>query len=193
MPIARWGRCLVRPLVGFIGRSVAQPITVVTEEGSQVNAQTKATADQSVDAITDSLITASRLLVSISARSIAEVDDAITIPQFRVLVILSNRGITNLATLAGLLDVQPSTIGRMADRLVAAGLIDRRPHPVSRRELVVELTTRGRKVVRTVTARRRAEIARVVEAMPARQREGMVGALTAFTEAGGEPPATIDF
>ncbi|BCI82992.1 MarR family winged helix-turn-helix transcriptional regulator [Mycobacterium sp. SMC-18] len=158
-----------------------------------MNAQTKTTSAQSVDAITDALITASRLLVSISARSIAEVDDTITIPQFRVLVILSSRGTTNLATLAGLLDVQPSTIGRMAERLVAAGLIDRRPHPNSRRELVVELTARGRKVVRTVTARRRAEIVRVVEAMPARQREGMVSALTAFTEAGGEPPAEIDF
>ncbi len=158
-----------------------------------MNMRAKTTADKSVDCITDALITASRLLVSISARSIAEVDDTITIPQFRVLVILSSRGTTNLATLAGLLDVQPSTIGRMADRLVAGGLIDRRPHPSSRRELVVELTARGRKIVGTVTARRRAEVARVVEAMPARHRQGMVGALVAFTEAGGEPPAEIDF
>jgi DNA-binding MarR family transcriptional regulator len=158
-----------------------------------MSVQTKTTADQSVDAITDALITASRLLVSISARSIAEVDDSITIPQFRVLVILSSRGVTNLTTLAGLLDVQPSTIGRMAERLVGAGLIDRRPHPSSRRELVVELTTRGRKVVRTVTARRRAEIAKVVAAMPARERHGLISALTSFTEAGGEPPADIDF
>ena len=52
-----------------------------------MNAQTKTTTAQSVDAITDALITASRLLVSISARSLAEVDDTITLPQFRVLVI----------------------------------------------------------------------------------------------------------
>jgi DNA-binding MarR family transcriptional regulator len=108
------------------------------------------------------------------------------------MVILSSRGPSNLATLAGLLDVQPSTIGRMAERLVSAGFIDRRPHPNSRRELVVELTTRGRKVVRTVTARRRAEIARVVEAMPTRERQGLVSALTAFTAAGDEPSADID-
>ena len=72
-----------------------------------------ATMDESVDAITDALLTASRLLVAISARSIALVDDTITIPQFRTLVILSNEGPINLATLAGLLDVQPSTTGRM--------------------------------------------------------------------------------
>ena len=150
-------------------------------------------ADTSVDAITDALITASRLLVAISARSIADVDESITIPQFRVLVILSSRGPLNLSTLAGLLDVQPSTIGRMVERLVVAGLLERRPHPHSRRELVVELSPRGRKTVRTVTLRRRAEIAGVVEAMPAKHRQGLVDALTAFSAAGGEPPADIDF
>ncbi len=146
------------------------------------------TVDESLDAITDALLTASRLLVAISARSIALVDDTITIPQFRLLVILSNKGPVNLATLASLLDVQPSTIGRMVDRLVSAGLIDRRPHPTSRRELVAELTTRGRKVVQKVTANRRTELARVVEKMPARERRGLVRALAAFAAAGGEPP-----
>lgn len=145
--------------------------------------------DASVDVITDALVTASRLLVAISARSIAEVDESITVPQFRALVILSSRGPANLATMAGLLDVQPSTIGRMVERLVGAGLIDRHPNPNSRRELVAELTPRGRDVVDTVTQRRRAEIARVVQAMPERERRGLVSALTAFTEAGGEPPA----
>lgn len=149
----------------------------------------KAAVDESVDAITDALVTASRLLVAISARSIAEVDESITIPQFRALVILSSRGASNLATLAGLLDVQPSTIGRMVERLVSAGLIDRQQHPNSRRELLVELTARGRDVVDTVTVRRRGEIARVVQAMPERERRGLVTALTAFTAAGGEPPA----
>ena len=67
--------------------------------------------------------------------------------QFRTLVILSNRGPVNLATLAGLLDVQPSTTGRMVDRLVSAGLIDRGPHPSSRRELVAELTAHASSTV----------------------------------------------
>jgi len=149
---------------------------------------TDAAVDESLDAITNALLTASRLLVAISARSIALVDDTITIPQFRTLVILSNEGPVNLATLASLLDVQPSTIGRMVDRLVSAGLIDRRAHPTSRRELVAELTARGRRVVQKVTANRRNELARVVEKMPARERRGLVRALAAFTAAGGEPP-----
>ncbi|MBW0011900.1 MarR family transcriptional regulator [Mycobacterium sp.] len=149
-------------------------------------------ADESLDAITDALLTASRLLVAISARSIAQVDETITIPQFRTLVILANRGPINLATLAGLLGVQPSATGRMVDRLVAAGLIDRLPHPTSRRELLAALTRRGREVVRKVTAHRRAEIAGIVEKMPPPERHGLVRALTAFTATGGEPDVQLD-
>jgi DNA-binding MarR family transcriptional regulator len=149
-------------------------------------------ADESVDVITDALLTASRSLMAISARSIEEIDDTITIAQFRTLVILSNRGAINLATLAGLLGVQPSATGRMVDRLVAAGLIDRLPHPTSRRELLAALTNRGREVVRRVTAHRRAEIAQIVEKMPPPERHGLVLALTAFTDAGGEPAVQLD-
>ncbi len=150
-----------------------------------------ASGDESLDAITDALLTASRLLVAISARSIASVDETITIPQFRTLVILFNDGPVNLVTLAGLLDVQPSTTGRMVDRLVSAGLIHRRPHPTSRRELVAELTPRGRTVVQRVTENRRRELSRLVEKMPASECRGLVRALTAFTAAGDEP-AYID-
>lgn len=139
--------------------------------------------------ITDALLTASRLLVAISSHSIALVDENITIPQFRTLVILSNRGPINLATLAGLLGVQASAAGRMVDRLVSAGLINRLPHPTSRRELLATLTPRGREVVQKVTARRRVEIARIVEKMPPAERYGLVRALTAFTAAGGESSA----
>lgn len=155
-------------------------------------AQDPAATEESLDAITDALLTASRLLVAISAHSIALVDETITIPQFRTLVLLSRRGPINLATLAALLGVQPSAAGRMVDRLVAAGLIDRLPHPTSRRELLAALTERGNEVVREVTRQRRAEIARIVESMPLPERHGLVRALTAFTAAGGEPAAYLD-
>ena len=98
----------------------------------------------------------------------------------------------NLATLAGRLGVQPSATGRMVDRLVGAGLIDRQSHPTSRRELLAALTSRGRQVVRQVTAHRRAEIAPIVEAMQPAERRGLVRALAAFTAAGGEPEAQLE-
>ena len=157
-----------------------------------MNARNELAVEDSLDAITDALLTASRLLVAISARSIAQVDETITIPQFRALVILSARGPMNVRTLAGLVHVQRSTTARMVERLVTADLVDRRPHPASRRELVVELTPRGQEIVHAVTAHRRKEIARVVHNMPQPERYGLVSTLTAFTTAGGEPPARLE-
>lgn len=149
-------------------------------------------AQESVDELTDALLTASRLLVALSARSIAHVDDTLTIAQFRTLVILSTRGPSKIAALAEALTVQPSTATRMVDRLVAAGLIDRRLNPDSRRELIIELTPRGHEIVTAVTDRRREEIAALVARMPNEDRSGLVRALTAFSAAGGETHPVTD-
>ncbi|WP_067800615.1 MarR family winged helix-turn-helix transcriptional regulator [Actinomadura formosensis] len=146
--------------------------------------------DAGVDEVTSALLTASRLLVAISARSLAAVEGAVTLPQFRLLVVLSSQGPSKLVTLAGLLEVNPSTALRMVDRLAAAGLVRRGASPDSGREVRIQVTAAGRRVVDGVTARRRAEIAEVVSRMPAGQRHALVAALHAFTEAGGEPPVT---
>ncbi|RSM85310.1 MarR family transcriptional regulator [Kibdelosporangium aridum] len=143
-------------------------------------------APDDVDAVTDAVLAASRLLVAVSARSIAAVDDTITIPQFRVLVVLDAKGPQKLVSVAATLGVNPSTATRTVDRLVNAGLIDRQTSPTSRRELVVALTRSGRTVVRNVTKRRRAQIAEIVGEMSPTARRGLIRALTAFTTAGGE-------
>jgi DNA-binding MarR family transcriptional regulator len=141
--------------------------------------------------VTDAVLTASRLLVALSARSIAAVDESITLAQFRLLVVLSTRGAVNLAMLAEQLGVNPSTATRMIDRLIGADLVSREISPTSRREVVVTLTTTGAAVVRQVTQRRRREIARIVGRMPAKRRHDLVDALEAFAEAGGEPSASV--
>ncbi|MEU2280607.1 MarR family transcriptional regulator [Streptomyces sp. NPDC013178] len=147
-----------------------------------------------VDAVTRAVLTASRLLVAVSARSLTEVEERVTLPQFRMLVVLSTRGATKLVELADLLQVAPSTAMRMVDRLIAAGLADRQTNPDNRRETFLRLTEEGRRTVEDVTARRRAEIAAVVERLTPQQRGALIEALTAFNEAGGEPlvPALND-
>jgi DNA-binding MarR family transcriptional regulator len=142
-----------------------------------------------VDAVTTAVLTASRLLVAISARSIAALEERVTLPQFRMLVVLATHGGMKLATLAGYLTVNPSTAMRMAERLAAANLIDRHVNPNDRRETILRLTDSGRRTVEDVTARRREEIAAIVTRMPTDQRSGMVTALRAFTDAGEEPIA----
>jgi DNA-binding MarR family transcriptional regulator len=150
-------------------------------------APTRGGSVTSADTVTDAVLRASRLLVGLSARSIAAVDDSITLPQFRLLVVLSTRGPMKLSALAEHLDVKSSTTTRMIDRLVAAGLVDREINPISRREVVIDLTGTGASVVTRVTQARRREIANIVANMPPPHRTWLVDALDAFSEAGGEP------
>ncbi|MDQ3577719.1 MAG: MarR family transcriptional regulator [Actinomycetota bacterium] len=147
--------------------------------------------ESGIDDVTGAVLTASRLLVAVSARSIADVDETITLSQFRLLVILHSRGTQKLTALAAILGVNPSTATRSVDRLVISGKVDRRINPRSRRETQISLTAAGTWLVSEVTSRRRHEIARIVAAMPPAGRNGLVDALTAFTAAGGEPPAAI--
>ena len=141
-----------------------------------------------VDAVADAVLTASRLLIAVSANSIAAVDETITIPQFRLLVALRTRGAMNLSVLAEHLGVNPSTTNRMVDRLIVAGLVDRRVNPVSRREVLLDLTGVGTHTVTRVTQQRRRELGRIVSDMPSGWRSQLVEALDAFNEAGGEAP-----
>ncbi len=143
--------------------------------------------ESDADAMVTALLTASRLLVAVSARSLAAVEDSLTLPQFRMLVVLDSGGPLSLSRLAGELGVQPSTAMRMIDRLVAAGTVARGVSAEDRRTSVLSLTKGGRRIVTQVTGYRRREIARIVEAMPAGQRLHLIEALQAFAEAGGEP------
>jgi DNA-binding MarR family transcriptional regulator len=140
-----------------------------------------------VDDLVTSVLTASRVLVGVSVRSLAKVADVVTATQLRTLVVLDGHGEMNLNRLAELLDVTPSTAMRMIDRLLAAKLVTRQDNPTNRREVVLGLTDEGRQVVRDVTSARRTEIARIVKAMPSAQRSGLIEALRAFAEAAGEP------
>ncbi|HJP78239.1 MAG TPA: MarR family transcriptional regulator [Pseudonocardiaceae bacterium] len=141
-------------------------------------------------ALTNALLTASRVLIALSVRTITAIDDPITLPQFRMLVVLSTNGPLKLSTLAKHLNVKPSTATRMIDRLLHADLVSRHTNPHSRREVLIALTDNGTQVVTTVTEQRRTEIARIVARMPHQHRTELVRALEAFNDASGEPPIT---
>ena len=126
------------------------------------------------------------MLVGVSARSLAEVEDAVTLTQFRTLVVLDSHGQINLGRLAELLRVNSSTAMRMIDRLLVADLVTREDNPANRREVLLGLSLHGRRLVQTVTSRRRAEIARIVSAVPEARREELIGALRLFAQAAGE-------
>lgn len=147
----------------------------------------RAVDDDELDALVTALLTASRALVGISAGSLAGVEEAVTLAQFRTLVVLHAHGATALNRLAQRLQVNASTALRSVDRLRTAGLVDRRENAEDRREVVLELTPSGERLVGDVTSRRRDAIEHVVRSMPPARRKGLVEALLAFAEAADEP------
>ena len=145
--------------------------------------QHKATSEDVVTA----LLTASRVLVGVAARSLAVVEGEVTVTQFRSLVVLAGHGPMKQASLAEHLGVNASTTQRMVDRLEGAGLAERRANPASRREILLSLTSAGRAVVDRVTESRRRELQTIVRRMPPEQRADVVDALRAFADAAHEP------
>jgi len=146
--------------------------------------------DDDLPAVVTAVLSGSRLLVAVAARSLSAVEGRVTLPQFRMMVLLAGHGETKLVTMAELLGVNSSTAMRMADRLVAAGLVVREVNPRNRRESLMRLTAEGRRVVDQMTERRRAEIGAIVARMPAEQRRALISAMNAFNAAGGESPDT---
>jgi DNA-binding MarR family transcriptional regulator len=138
--------------------------------------------------VVDAVLSASRVLVAVAARSLADVAEEVTLTQYRTLVVLASRGPQNLAGLAEAVGVTPATATRMCDRLVRKDLIRRRTERDDRRQLRVALTARGRSLVDAVTGRRRQEIARIMSEIPAEQQAVLVQALGRLASAAGEVP-----
>lgn len=140
------------------------------------------------DTVVDAVLSASRVLVAVAARSLADAAEEVTLTQYRTLVVLASRGPQNLAGLAEAIGVTPATATRMCDRLVRKKLISRRVERGNRRNVRVALSPTGRALVNTVTEARRGEIERIVSAIPTDERNVLVQALQHFSLAAGEVP-----
>ncbi len=141
-----------------------------------------------LDPMIDAVLTTSRVLVAVAARSMASLEEEVTLTQYRTLVVLASRGPQKLTALAGVLDVTSSTATRMCDRLLRKGLIRRRTARQDRREVRLALTEAGRRLVDEVTRRRRAELRRLLSGIPVADQHAVVAALGRLNAAAGEAP-----
>jgi DNA-binding MarR family transcriptional regulator len=139
--------------------------------------------DETVGAV----LTASRAMLGVVARSLAGTLETITLPQFRVLVLLSSQGAQRTSTLAERLAINLSTFSRSLDKMVTSGWVRREQNPDSRREVIISLTPEGRGVVDAVTEQRRTELSEILGRLSPSAREQVLNALELFNAAAGEP------
>lgn len=158
----------------------------ISERPAPAPAATTATAAR--DDLIEALLSASRVMVGLAARSLADLDSEVTLPQYRALVVLASRGPQRIVEISTELGVNPSTGTRMCDRLVRKGLIGRRRSATDRREVRLTLTSAGEYLVQEVTRRRRTELARIVDTTPEAWQEPVTTALRALAVTAGELP-----
>jgi DNA-binding MarR family transcriptional regulator len=142
----------------------------------------------SQDSVVDAVLSASRVLVAIAARSLADAGDEVTLTQYRSLIVLASRGPQTMATLADAVAVTAPTASRLCDRLVKKGLVRRRTDHQDRRQVRIALTETGRKLIDDVSARRRLEITDLLATIPPETQRSVATALAQLAESAGEVP-----
>jgi len=137
----------------------------------------------------EATVTASRALLGVVARSVAGALESVTLPQFRVLVVLAASGPIRSGVLAERMGIQQSTFSRSIDRMVEGGWVERAASPERRREVLITLTSTGRMIVDDVTERRCREITTILGRLSESEQAAVQSALLMFASAAGEVPA----
>ncbi|MEP7161938.1 MAG: MarR family transcriptional regulator [Dermatophilaceae bacterium] len=134
----------------------------------------------------DAVMVAAQALVGVAALGVSEVEDRVTLPQLRVLMLVATRGGLNLGALAEAMGVHPSNASRACDRLVEAGLLRRTESTLDRRNLLLELTSDGHGLIDELIDHRRATITSILEGLPTGRRRAVAIAMSSFAHAAGE-------
>jgi len=127
---------------------------------------------------------ATRDLVGVALRSIERLE--VSLPQFRLLLVLYERGRSTSTQCAQALNVAGSSVTRLADRLDASAHLVRGADPSNRSVVTLELTEHGRRLVEQVTARRRRELSRLLDRLDPAQRAACASALRTLHELLGD-------
>ncbi len=140
------------------------------------------------DEVVGALLALSRVFVAETARSLSGLDEDVTLPQFRTLVVLVSRGPQRVSDLARELAVTSSTAVRMCNRLVRKGLVTRRERPDDRRVAWITLTAAGQALVGEATRRRREGLAELVAELSMVRPLAFASVVNAIVEEAGELP-----
>lgn len=123
------------------------------------------------------LLAVNRTFVAVATKALAGLDPDVTLPQFRMLVLLDGNGRMTISALADALGVVPSTATRMCDRLVGKKLVRRTVDRRDRRQVTITLAEAGRRLIAESTRRRRQELARILDALAPGEQGQLAAAL----------------
>ncbi|MGY1609781.1 MarR family winged helix-turn-helix transcriptional regulator [Geodermatophilus sp. SYSU D00700] len=136
------------------------------------------------------LLGLARAVVGISTRA-ASALGPVSVVQLRALTVLRRCPDVPLAELARGAGGGVSTTSRLVDRLVTAGLVDRRPSPASRRAVSLRLTPAGEELLDRYDRLRLTELRAALAAVPGERRAGVLDALATFTAGVGAGPRPV--
>jgi DNA-binding MarR family transcriptional regulator len=132
----------------------------------------------------EALMVGSRALGALIAESLTSVETIVTMPQLRVLILV-DREPMSMSAIAADLGVHASNATRTCERLVQAGLLDRRTAEEDRRRVVLSLTRKGKLLLDRVMDHRRERIVEILEQMAPDDRAALAASLQAFAEVAG--------
>jgi DNA-binding MarR family transcriptional regulator len=133
----------------------------------------------------DVLVRAARTFVGMSVRA-ADQLGPVSLVQLRALTVIDEVDGANLLRLSDGMGVTVSTASRLVDRLVGAGLVDRRPSEATRREITLSLTAQGQRLLSRYDDLRLQALHRRLEQLPRRRRAAVIDALGDLVDT--EPP-----
>jgi len=122
----------------------------------------------------------------------ARVDDVLrplglTFARYELLMLLhfSRSGSLPMTRASQRLQVHPTSVTNAVDRLEAAGLVRRSPHPTDGRGVLVEITQQGRDIGVAATERLNADVF-VAPGLPPRRLAGLLSSLTELRRRAGD-------
>ncbi len=141
--------------------------------------------DRATEAV-EVLQEATRLLAGVALRSLDVLGGVVTLPQYRVLAVLADLGEVRSARVADALGLEPSTVTRLVDRLVAAGHVVREIDPTNRSAVSLLLTSSGHDLVTQVVTWRQAELERLLRCLAPADRDALTRSLGELVAVAGE-------
>ncbi|MCK2245061.1 MULTISPECIES: MarR family transcriptional regulator [unclassified Crossiella] len=128
---------------------------------------------------------AAETLVIVWGRAAESVHPKVSASQLGALVVVERHRSITLGKLAEELGAIPSSASRLCDRLQAAGLLARRSNLADRREVSLELTKDGSRLLAQLRGARQAELRRVLDGMSPAEQTALLAGLAGFHSASG--------